>query len=911
MRIFIILFFFCAISIFVGTSDKSSAEDSLNSSATAELQIAVGRMNAWLNGSSNSQGWRKYLLLNLLDSQAAKGDQADLWMLQKVLSRFSGNVDGLDSAEFNDVRIALERQVAMLSRSRNVDLPFAIDSAFYQYHTISIAELESARDRAVYELELLKRYYRKTLPSRDRADIFYDLQLDQQVEYLNDLEFELPPEASVGKVESMILDEMATLKEVEAEIDAMPIEEDYGEDEEDEAEAGPEPDDFDEPFITPPSPDDGEPTLEELELQTDRIRDRIKELKELRLDLKEKDADRVADRKAVLIKLAEFNSGYLKVAEDQRDPWFVSTALTAERFNFLYFYATDDNLQEEFLRRLTDMKELIEESPNLSDRGVHGEAGKLIEWFESAAQAPQLVSAVRAMHSHPNMYVSVSSRLLNQQLDTDVSRRQRVKEVIFGKIVRGVANVSGNLQVVLRPDPDQVNVAIELLGAITSQTYSRERNWRINASSCANYHARRELFANIGGLHATDVQSDAIASATYGGISAQLGLVQKIAAEKFAKLKPKNDAESSRRIKAQISEPFIEQTDKAVTNAKAGLVVLNEKIEEFSSFIPQLFARTHSDRIEVVAHKSNQGSLASPGLPNGLVSSDVTLALHETMLSNYIDPVLAGKTFKNTEMRQELETALGIELPDPEDDYSEADSEAGVEDDEPFSITFARVRPVQLEFANNQLAVTVTGRRFAQGGRAIRAGLSFRLNFRIVEENGVMRLDQVGDIETKLTDPDKKSAKLIAFRDLLKKRLNEGVDKIDGIKLPPNLIPEQVADTFPLAGKLSLVDLRFEGGWIYAGWNSALGYDVSPASLAAVSNIQMNQSQPLPGTPFEIGPIPGGNESEQAPPMPDLNSPGESVLDGKIGQAIEGGFVNEVIIDGGSGGSFPVATPIR
>ena len=619
MRIFNILFIFCTISIFVGTPNGSFAEDSLKSSATADLQIAVGRMNAWLNGSPNSEGWRKYLLLNSLDTQAAKGDQADVWILQKVLSRFSGNVDGLDAAEFNDVRIGLERQVAILSRSRDVDMQFTIHSALEHYHAISIAELENTRARAVYELELLKRYYRKTLPSRDRADIFYDLQLDQQIEYLNELKFELPPEASVGKVESMLRDEIGRLKEVEAEIDAMPIEEeDYGDEEDEDEDEDDSEVDADEPFLSPPSPDDGEPTLEELELQTERIEQRIGELKELRLDLKEKDADRVAVRRAVLKKLAEFNSGYRKVAENQRDPWFVSTALTAERFNFLYFYGTDDNLQEEFLKRVTELKELVNESPDLSDRGVHGNVGKLIQWFESAGQVPELVSAVRAMHSHPNLYLSVSSRLLNQQLDSDVSRRQRIKEVFFGRIVRGVANVSGNVQVVLRPDPEQINVAIELLGAITSQTYSKERNFRINASSCANYSARRELFANVGGLHATDVKSNAIASSTYGGISSEIGFIKKLSADKFAKLKPKNDAESSLRIKAQITEPFVERTDIAVATAKDALTMLNEKIKEFSTFIPQVFARTHSDRIELVAHKSNQGSLASPGLPNGL-----------------------------------------------------------------------------------------------------------------------------------------------------------------------------------------------------------------------------------------------------------------------------------------------------
>jgi len=203
------------------------ADQPLSSSATVDLQMAVNRMNGWLRGSSHEAGWRRYLHLNQLDAQCTLGEYAHVATLQKVHDRFSGDVKGLDAPEFNDVRIALTQQIALLSANYPFDLNHAVRDAIARYRRVSIRDLEMARDTAAYELRLLKRYYRKTMASRPRAELFYELKLDEQIEFLERLTFELPPEVSAGKTRSMIRDEQKKLDAVEEEIDAMPIDEDY------------------------------------------------------------------------------------------------------------------------------------------------------------------------------------------------------------------------------------------------------------------------------------------------------------------------------------------------------------------------------------------------------------------------------------------------------------------------------------------------------------------------------------------------------------------------------------------------------------------------------------------------------------------------------------------------------------
>ena len=799
----------------------------VSAQSTANLQNAVYRMNAWLAGSDNAEGWRKYLHLNLLDAQSALGDQADLRTLQKIHRRFDSDVDGVDAVEFQDVRVGIERKITLLSEASGVDVNWMADQAAVHYQPITIRDLEDARDEAVYELSLLKKYYRKTMSSRKRAGLFYDLQLNEQIDFLSSLEFELPPGISVGKTTSQIKDEQKRLKEVEKEIDAMPVDEE----DDDEDKPGPDVD----PMVLPPGPDNGDQSLEELKEQKSRIKKRIDELKEMRLELAEKDRDRVEARRDVLRQLAKFNSRYDDVAEKRFDPYFLSTALVAERFNFLYFYGTDDNLQEEYLNRVDALKETLSESADMSDRKAHAELGKLVQWFESANQLPQVVSAIRAKFSNPNAYLSVSSSMINQLGGQDVSERQRIKQQLFGRIIRGVANVNGSVQVQLNPDPFQANVTIMLLGSITSQTYTRERKFRIDVNSSGSYSGFRNVFANVGGFYADVAEVNACVYSSYGGINTNIGLVQKLAAKSFAKGKSKADAESSRRTSDQILEMFASQTDEALAQGHEQFDKLQEKMIDKQSLVPAAYWRTYGDRIEIVAIKQNQGSLAasSPAMAYG-VNRDVQAKIHETMLSNYTDPIFAGKTFTNEELEAEAKKRFDIKPPalDPDED-SPLDADAIPE--EQFSITFSRVRPIQFEFDGNRLAVTVTGVRFAQEGRAIRAGLRFRVQFKFEDVNGQLELRRDGPAEIDYLDPDKKDAKIVAFRSLLEKKLNEGLKDDEGIPIPRNLIPVDQLENADVAGKLLLSQLRFENGWAYIGWEYAPGgYPSLPVDVPAI-----------------------------------------------------------------------------
>jgi hypothetical protein len=360
-----------------------------------------------------------------------------------------------------------------------------------------------------------------------------------------------------------------------------------------------------------------------------------------------------------------------------------------------------------------------------------------------------------------------------------------------------------------------------LLGSITSQTYTRERKFRIDVAASGNYSGHRDVFANVGGFYANVAEVNACVYSSFGGINTNIGLIQKLAVKSFAKGKRRADTETSRRTRDQVMEMFQSQTDDALAAGRDQFDKLQKKLIDKQALVPAAYLRTLSDRIEVVAVKQNQGSLAAPSGPSRYsVDSDIQAKIHETLLSNFTDPIFAGKTFTNEQLQDEAIKRFGIQPPalDPGEDSS---ADLNAIEEEQFSITFSRVRPIQFEFAKDRLAVTVTGVRFAQEGRAIRAGLKFRVQFKIEDVGSELKLRRDGDAEIEYLDPDKKDAKLVAFRSLLEKKLNEGLKDDEGFSIPRNLIPVQQLENAEVAKDLLLSQLRFENGWAYIGWRYA------------------------------------------------------------------------------------------
>ncbi len=894
---------------------------------TLQLQNAVHRLNLWLANSSDAAVWRRNLLLNLLDAQSARGERADIATLSKIEARFSGSNEGLDKPVFRDVRDALNAQIKQLSEmqlsgyANLYDVTNAVKLARSQYRPITTSMMGQQRARAVYDLDSLKKHYRKTMRSRKRANLFYDMRLDPAIEFLNDLEFEVPPEISVGKMDSMIKSVKKQLDSIEEQIDAMPVTP-QPDDEANEAEEGEQDDDIKDgddnqentvepalqiyPLEFGPIPDEDGPSLEELERRKKNIEAQLKVLTDQRSEILKKDRPRLIRIGKEFGQLREFVSNFAALEDTQNDPYFIAAQTSLEQFLKTFRYGNDDNLQEKFLLRLKELEENLVKIRGSDAREASALLGESLSWLENANQVSPLVAALRAKYSLPNLYVAVSGKLVQQLGSQSFSQSSPVRQNFKGRLVRGNSRIDGHVNLNLRDDPNQIHVDVNLSGSLAASTYVQQRKLQIFSETSGCLSAQRSLLANIGGLFASEPNVDVRVQTNLNGTTSKWDLVNRIAAKKFAESKADAEAETTQQTKEQLSSQFTDQTDAAVVAGQDALAQAQDVLASNARLAPEMYLRSTPTQIVLIGKKSSPSALASPDYPaHSSIPTDVSVRIHESVLSNFFERTFSGKTFSNEELA-EMGEVFGGEAPaalkkaeKPEGDRGDAEDDDEVED-ESFSITFSTIRPIQFEFDDSAFGIAISGVRFLQGDKKINTGLKIGLRFKIKQINGKLKLvrDGKAELDYVTVGDKKKDAKAIAFRSFLNGKLNpkDGGEQIS-VDLPDNLLPlgqlEGLKDN-KLAQGMTLVQCRAEKGWLYLGWNYSPEYlsvqhlvDMpaiwTEAVISTLNDVYIESSNP-PGIPMTIFPNQGQIIPFEAQPIP-MDSqiiPIEGQIDGQV-----------------------------
>ena len=710
---------------------KSSA---IASDSTYQLQKSVQALNEGLVQSQHGDGWRRYLRLNVLQTQAAKGEQADLLTLQEIRNRFYAQEESLQHPLFASVRNALDRQIAVLSGAQFHDLSLAVAEAQFRYSPPTVELAERYRELAKWELKAFKKYARKALPSYERAKLFYDLKLDQRIAFLDEISIVTAPQVSVGKLNSMISEVRAQLRAVERKIDALPFEEEEGDES---AEQEPE----------TPTPDDGVESREDLQRQLERLEQQMEKLQVQRRDVRSIDLPRLRERALALLEMQNIEKELERIGKAYPNAALADAEFAFNRFARVFRFTTDDNLQEEYILRIQKLAEDVLALDDPLNRAAAGRVGETLEWLEESYQAPYLVAAIRARYSFPNAYVKVSANLLNHVASQPIREDRTIDENISGRLVRGHLSTNGLVTLELQDDPNQVHASVRLNVDLNSDTYLRQRSIYAFVGTSGQVEARRSIFANVGGVFAEQPYAASYVDSQFRGTSSQFGLVNRIAQKKFYESKPSADVGAANQFRDETLERFEPQTSDAVSAGKKALAQAMKRAKKIGRYVPQLYAYSTSNNIVLVGKKSTPATLGAPNRPmESGISPDVQVRLHETMLSNYLSPIFRGKEFSNAELAAELEAVFGVkaaglnsatggqedqglEISGPSEDAGD-DQEEEL-NDEPFTITFADVRPIQIQFEYNGFAVAVNGKKFSQGSNEIKAGLIIILRFKI------------------------------------------------------------------------------------------------------------------------------------------------------------------------------------
>jgi hypothetical protein len=390
-----------------------------------------------------------------------------------------------------------------------------------------------------------------------------------------------------------------------------------------------------------------------------------------------------------------------------------------------------------------------------------------------------------------------------------------------------------------------------MLGQTAANNYTRQGPITAYTGSVADVEGRRSLLVSPAGLVDFAPYVAANLCSSFRGTDC-LPIVDRLAYGQYEKQKRASEAVGAYLTEQKLMRQFSQQTGDAIARGRQTLGDARRRSLEFrrslAKFrrefvvagtetadvpaerrpsptevlppfpIPEIWLQTDDTRLAVFGAivGTNQLAATSPP-PHIMLASDVSLQLHESLVANFIAPALEGRTLYSNEFARKAEAFLdevpaGLQFQGDEGDI--------------WSITFANARPVQFEFDNNRIRVTVSGRQFERGER-YREAMLITLQYQIRWLDGKLKLVREGQAVVDFATPGQKNAREIAFKTFLQDQLNKSMqgDPLEqAVDLPDNLIP---VDRFPnlqdpqRLRDLQLVELHSDQGWLTLGWNYA------------------------------------------------------------------------------------------
>jgi len=138
-------------------------------------------------------------------------------------------------------------------------------------------------------------------------------------------------------------------------------------------------------------------------------------------------------------------------------------------------------------------------------------------------------------------------------------------------------------------------------------------------------------------------------------------------------------------------------------------------------------------------------------------------------------------------------------------------------DQPPWSITFAKRRPVELDVEDNRVKFTVRGSNYTSGDREFDA-MDIWATYRIEPGHPGVRLIRDGDVQ--IYPPgfvpgggEKLNVQQTSLRRILQKRFNKVFKEV--VDVEPLKLPGELAKAGPLP--IEQLDAR-KDGWVAAGW---------------------------------------------------------------------------------------------
>jgi hypothetical protein len=494
-------------------------------------------------------------------------------------------------------------------------------------------------------------------------------------------------------------------------------------------------------------------------------------------------------------------------------PYFLAVREALNRYaDQLAFRATPDAKKyfEQHLAELAKRLQTYQRKANADDAIAIGQE---LGWLDRYGQARDVVAAVRRHYWRPNLFVQLSEEMLKTGMESEVDETQPVHEVILGTTMVGEAHMQGRVSVDLIPCDTHAAFDVVLKGTTKATNTGYHGQVTIYSDSMMTVEGRKRVMANGNGVSASPARVQCQTSSTINDIAANLNLIRNIAWNRAESMKPEAERAASERAARKIEAKMDEQAAEMLGRVDAMLAEkFRNPLVRRGGYPKSLQVRTTEDRLSITGLQTGDDQLAAPNDPPALTDDhDIAVRIHESLAGNMSQAYLGGMTLTSERLQEIIESLTGGEEAPQELSFTEAMVEE--EEQEPWSITFATERPIDVRFDAQGLQIWVRGTRFMHREQELKRSLVISAKYTLTKGPRGVKMTRQGDVTVDFAKSGgTQTVQQISMRSFVKKQF-EKLFK-----------PEVVSQGFSLpgpwqtAGKFRLQQLHCDAGWLVLGW---------------------------------------------------------------------------------------------
>ena len=358
----------------------------------------------------------------------------------------------------------------------------------------------------------------------------------------------------------------------------------------------------------------------------------------------------------------------------------------------------------DYVALLNQIESQEADSIDLSAIDIAGAAQTLR--FMGSPVAGKLAQQIDVHYRNANIRTAISEALLQRMLPEVEPQRLPVRTTMLGSRVRGVSEVTSDLELDLHAAPNFWSMTLETAGDIETQSLSRRDNTSISTRRKSDYQANTPIQITTNGISLGESNIDVSGNTRLRGIRTGYerwpligSLVQSIALAKFRDSYGAISRISNRRVKSQIDTELDKQLNQKVDKLSA---MMNDMVMgPFSQLqlSPQVVDMQSSDDRLVARYRLAGDWQIGAFTPRPRAPRDnlISLQINQSAINNTLERVVpAGEPTTIHETFDRTMKLFGQEnVSLPEDIPTDV------------SIQFAKTRPITIEIKDGAVWMTL------------------------------------------------------------------------------------------------------------------------------------------------------------------------------------------------------------